>query len=232
MQIEQYDKQHLNKLIQDSQRIAILPAKTNGADSFAAGVGLYFMLKQLAEEYNENQDNSNKKEVRLVYFGKHPEETSQIIKPEEVSDNISERELRIEVDYTNTPASNVSWTTDNDILVLKMGPVPQDFSLDRIRAGVVGFNFDLIIIIGAQNIQDLGTIYTNLEKELQNAYKINIDNNSNNKRYGVVNIIDPSAQTLSELIFKFAIDLKLVPNTKAAKALLKGITYREEKLVQ
>jgi nanoRNase/pAp phosphatase (c-di-AMP/oligoRNAs hydrolase) len=219
MQVDPYIKTQFNELVEQAQNIAIIPSKTAGSDSFCAGVGLYQMLK---EKYDGDYKN-----IKLVHFGKIPQHCEHLINPEEIESNLSQRDLLISVNYANTPAAKVAYSTENETLLLKLGPVPKDFDTDRVKTRIVGFDFDVIITIGTPDMYDLGPIYSNLKDEFDRAHIVNIDNNSNNKRFGIVNIIDSHADTLSTLIFKKASEWEMIPNKNAAQALLVGMTYRE-----
>src|SRR3990167_3997502 len=98
MQVETYDIKILLDLVQSSQKVAIIPSKALGADSFCAAVGLYRMLKD------------SDKEVSLVYQGKIPEGCEDLIKKDELTSNTFQRELLVSIDYSNTPAAKIHWT--------------------------------------------------------------------------------------------------------------------------
>lgn len=219
MQINTYDKKHVENLFDEAQNIAIIPAKVAGSDAYYAAAGLFHML---SEKFAHT-----KKNIKFVYTGKIPEECSGYVNKGDIESNVSQRDLIVTIDYTNTPADKVSYSAGNDVLTLKMGPVPKDFDLTKIKGHITGFDFDLVVTVGAQNLEDLGQIYKNLEEELSNAKIINIDNTKNNKRYGVVNVIDATAETLSTLVFKGAGEWNLVPDKPAARALLAGISQKE-----
>ncbi len=222
MQIEDNKTNQLADIIESSSHIAIIPSKIGQDDSFAAAVGLYYALlqKYSSEEYCL-------KDFKFIFFGKVPDGCKNLIQATEIADNLDERDLIVSIDYSGTYANKVHYSTENDILQVKISPVPKDYELSRIRSKVVGFNFDLIITIGARELEDLGPIYSRLKDEIHSAKVINFDNSNANKRFGTLNIIDAEADTFSSLIFKKLSELSIVPNKKAATALLYGITYRE-----
>ncbi len=206
-------------LIDGAKHIAIIPSKVAGPDAFSAGVGLYHML------------TAKEKKVSFIYPGKCPDICEDLIAKEDVVSNITERELLVLIDYAGTPAAKVHYSTENDVLILKVGPISRDFDIDnRVRATVSGFNFDLIITIGVLDAEDLGSTYRELEQEIRSAKIINIDNTEQNTKYGDAALIDPSSESLSLVIYKNAYEWGLVPTTKAAKALLTGMTYREKRV--
>ncbi|HLC93843.1 MAG TPA: hypothetical protein VJG85_02395 [Patescibacteria group bacterium] len=206
------------ELIEDSRTIAIVPSKVAGADAFSAAAGLYAMLLDKG------------KDVSFIYTGKVPEMVESLVKKEEITSNIFTRELIVSIDYSNTPAAKVHYSTDNDILTLKLSPVPKDFDKNRVKSTIRGMEFNVIFTIGVQELGDLGQTFKELEEEFRVAKVINIDNTDRNQKYGLVNIIDNTADNLSLVVFKNCVDWGLLPDTKAARALLTGMTYREVKV--
>ena len=203
-----------NELIENAKNIAIVPSKLAGADAFSAGVGLYWALK------------SADKRVSLIYQGKKPEECEGLVPDEEVLSDVLQRELVLSIDYSNTNASKVHYSTDQDVLYLTVSPVTKNFDLKRIKAEIKGFNFDLIITIGAQGLEDFGQFFKELEDEFVKSTILNIDNTSKNTNFGSFNVIDPLQSSLSLMVLSKAVEWKFPPDTKAAKAFLNGVTKK------
>lgn len=216
-QVETYNKTQIKELLTTVNEIAIMPSLKAGVESYTAAAGLFYMLQ---EEYKD------KKHIHFVHSGELPKECEDLVPQENIRSNLTHRDLFITIDYSNTPAAKVSYTTNEDVLTLKLGPVRKDFDKKRVETNITGFNYDLVIIIGASDIEDLGTVYHNLREEIYDSKIINIDNKKENKRYGIVNIIDTESNNLSALIFKKAAEFGFVPNDKAAKCLLTGMSYR------
>ncbi len=214
MQIDAYNKDQILDLIRNSKSVAVIPSKVSGADSFFAAVGLYFMLK----DKNPN--------VKFVYTGKIPDEALGSIDEADIASNLAQRDLLISIDYGNTPATKVQYSTENETFYLRIGPVPRDFDKNKVHTKITGFDFDLVITVGARELADLGPIYNNLMRELLAAKKINIDNTNQNTRFGIINVIDTAADSLSALVFQKAAEWELTPTKRASVALLKGMTYK------
>ncbi len=227
MQINDYDNQQVLTLIKEANDIAVVPSKVAGADAFCASVGLYLMLK----ERFASATNKDKKNVKFLFAGNVPETCEGLLAQEEMTTNIQDRELMISVDYSGTNAAKVQYTTENDILYLKLGPIPKHFDINRIKSKITGFDFDLVFVVGAQELADLGAIYNNLRSEINKAKKVNIDIAKRNSKFGIINIIDDTADSLSTLIFKNAAAWEISPNKNAAKALLTGISQQNHRIV-
>lgn len=211
---EDHTKSSMEQLIQSSDNIAVIPSQVAGYDGFAAALGLFFTLKE------------KDKKVVLVYPEGAPKGFEDLISDSELIIDPSLRELVVEIDYSNSPAHKVNYSTSNDVLTLKIGPVNSGFNLDKVKAGLQGAGYDLIFVIGAQVREDLGISYSYLEEEFRSATIINLDNTEKNTLFGDVNIIDPLMDNLSQLVLNFLSKSGFFITQKPAKALLRGISHR------
>ncbi len=211
----EFDKTNqILRLIEEAASIVILPSKTAGIDSFSSAVGLYYMLQ------------SEGKEVTILYPGMIPENFGNV-DDINIADNSSARELVVSVDYSNTGAAKVNYSTENDVLRFSLSPVERDFDLSRIRSEIKGYNFDLIITVGAPSRDNLGRLLEDVGGSFGGVDILNIDNSERNQRFGNINVIDSSFDSLSLLVLNHAIKWNLVISGKAAEALLKGISNRK-----
>lgn len=203
------------ELINSAGNIAIMPSMVSGVDSFGAAAGLYFMLKEKGQN------------VSFIYQGPIPEEFEGIVAEDDVLRNITQRELVVSIDYSDTPASKVHYSTKDDILYLNIGPVNKDFNMQNIKSELKGFHFDLFITVGAQVLEDFGQVYDELRESMKSSDVINIDNTERNQKFGSVNVVEPQENSSSMVVFLNAPKWGLKPGSKAAKALLKGISHKD-----
>jgi hypothetical protein len=208
------EKSSIEQLIDVSTNIAIIPSQVAGYDAFAAALGLFFGLKE------------KEKNVSLVYPDKVPEGFEDLITGNELITDPSIKELVVTIDYHNSPAQKVHYSTVSDVLTLKIGPINKDFRSDNVRARIEGLGFDLIFVIGAQVKEDLGVTYAHLEKEFRNATIVNLDNTGTNTKFGDLNVVDPLMDNLSQVVLNFMARSGFFISQKPAKALLRGISYR------
>ncbi len=210
--------ERIGSLIKKSNTVAVIPSRLAGDDPFYAAVAMYYMLKEQG------------KSVQILYKGKLPDGSGAVIAEDQITTEIKDRSLYVSIDYSGTQAAKVHYSTENDVLHLRIAPIPSNYDKDqRIAAKVTGQEFDLVITVGALNIGDLGNVYEHLDMASKMAKILNIDNTNKNERFGYINIIDASVSSLSMLLFQKSITWGLTPNDKAAKALLKGIETKEPK---
>lgn len=207
-------KSSIERLIEDSNNIAIIPSQVAGYDAFAAALGLFFGIK----EKNKN--------VSLIHPGGVPEGFQDLISDSEIMTDPSLRELVVSIDYHDSPAHKVNYSTQNDVLTLRISPVKNNFKLDNVKTTVKGSDFDLIFVIGAQVKEDLGISYSQMTEEFRKATVINLDNTGFNTKFGNVNIVDSEMSNLSQLVLNLMAKSGFFIGQNTAKALLKGISFR------
>jgi len=211
----EFDKTNqILRLIEEAGNIAILPSKTAGIDSFSSAVGLYYMLKEEG------------KNVSIIYQGAIPEDFGNV-DDVEISNSSSSRELLVSVDYSGTSASKVNYSTENDVLHFSISPIDRDFDLSRVKSEIKGFDYDLIITLGAPSRNDLGKLLEDVGGGFGGVDILNIDNSERNQRFGNINVVDPSFDSISLLVLNHALKWNLVVSSRAAEALLKGISRRK-----
>ncbi len=209
-----YQEEKVRELLDSAHSIAVIPSPLAKVDSFSAGAGLFHALRQLG------------KDVSLLYVGDVPDQCTDLVGPSLITSEVGTRQLVISIDYSDSPASKLAYSNDDGVLRLVLSPVSSDFDLGKVKTSLVGHQFDLIIVVGAQNLEDLGSVYASLHDSFDVAPVINLDIHASNTRFGKLNIIDTQANTLSAVVFKLLSNQNIIPDTASAKALLLGLTYR------
>lgn len=214
MQIDLQTNEQLTNILRSAESIAIIPAKGAGNDAFCAGLAVHLMLKSL--------DKSSK----LLYPGDLPESCKDLIKESDVINSFSQRQLTVTIDYSGEHDAKAWYEPEAEILKVKLAPMSKDFDPNlKVRARLdTGFDYDTAIIIGANELEDLGYVYSEIRTDLAKSTVINLSNSSKNNRFGSINIIDPMCESLSQLVIKKAPLWELNITTQAAQALLLGIT--------
>lgn len=87
-----------------------------------------------------------------------------------------------------------------------------------------GTSYDIIFVVGAQSLEQLGEVYQKNQETFQKTQVINIDNNPQNSQFGAVKVVDVQATTLSEMAFQVIGGLGLEVNRDIAQNLLRGMS--------
>jgi nanoRNase/pAp phosphatase (c-di-AMP/oligoRNAs hydrolase) len=214
MNTEYTAEKNIADSISNAKSIAVYPSKIAGPDAFAAASGIVHALKGLG------------KKVSMIYSGQKPEGYEDVVDSADIVSNISERELVVAIDFSETDASKVHYTTEGDVLYLTLKPIKKDFDLSNIRASIKGLDFDLIFLVGAQSPDDFGTVYKELENEFTRATVVNVDNSVKNSRFGDFNVIDEMSESLSLLVLNKLPEWGINNNSKSVRSLIRGINHR------
>lgn len=88
------------------------------------------------------------------------------------------------------------------------------------------FRYDLLIIFGSQDLENLGDIYDENSELFYESPVINIDHNPSNEYFGKINLVDVSSSSTAEITFGLISEIgeKLL-DEQIATNLLTGIIY-------
>ncbi len=175
----------ITKNIGQAKRIAIAIPERATVDAFCAALALQAALPQ-ATVFSAGETPS------LPFLPNTPtvvhglSNTNQLV-IKVANQNAQPKELKYEkvddgLEIFITPAESGQFT-EKDVSVMPSSGV-----------------FDLVIIIGAANFEQLGKIYTGNTKLFFETPHINIDNNPANEFYGTVNLVNANASSLSEVV--------------------------------
>jgi hypothetical protein len=136
---------------------------------------------------------------------------------------------------TNTVPSleKLDWYPEGGNLNLVFHPMPgQKFEPSNIvpKAPSQGGTFDLVFVLGASSLNDLGNIYSqNMDKF---SSVVNIDNSQSNSNFGATNIADGNASSIAEMLMDIMPTLNLPMDQDIASNLVAGIYEATQNLTQ
>lgn len=219
-----YDQQlgNLKDQISSSANIAIiLPASAN-VDKLASGLALGLSLEKLAGKKVSIISESTIKVSHTNLFG--------IDKVSAVLPQVSGGNLTITLgdvvaaDGTVGALEKLDWYPEGPNLNLVFHVLAgQKFEPSKIEPHYSAGSFNLIFILGAASLNELGTLYSSNAQVFQGATLINIDTNSANSQFGQINIVDSAASSLCEIIYQLLPSLGLTLDGDIATNILTGI---------
>jgi len=216
MQIDLQTNEQLMNVLRSAENIAIIPAKSAGVDAFCAGLAMHLMLKGLD------------KNSKILYAGDVPESCKELVKEGDLITSFSQRQLTVAINYSGEHDAKAWYEPDGETLKVKLAPVSKDFDPAlKVRAKLeTGFEFDTAIILGANELEDLGYVYTEIQHDLSASTVINLSTSGKNNRFGSINVIDSTSDSVSQLVIRKAPLWELNITTQVAQALLLGITQK------
>lgn len=205
------DAQVALKAIQQAQKIGLVVSSNTGVDAAASALALYHLLRSLD------------KKATVVVPGKIPEEVQSLPSSTIIKKDFGPKNLVVTLDTNETPVEKVSYKSEGQKFKLIIHPLQRSFAVKDIHYEYQGLAFDLLIVLGAAKLPDLGDLFEENKDDFEGATVLNIAVNSQNEHFGQINIVDPSKSSVSELIFHQLLAWELVPSKEVAQCLLSGL---------
>mgnify|MGYP001071609725 CR=1 FL=1 len=182
--------QELQQVLSSSQSVLIIIPSNPSLDKVAAALSLYLSLEK------------NGKITTIVCSQPMTVEFSQLVGVDKITNRVGGKNLVISFDYVKDSIEKVSYNVENDKFNLVIQPKTGLPSLDakKVTYSYSGTESDLIFVIGAQKLEDLGRFYEDEKESHSHKQVINIDYHQQNSKFGKLNIFNPQASSCSEII--------------------------------
>ena len=200
----------LKAKIQEFNSVLITFAANPNQDSIAAALAFYLSLK------------TSGKKVAVVASNPVTVRDSHLVGLDKVSTDLGGNNLVITLNVPEDRVDKVTSNTEGGHLNLIINPREgaEPVTEKDIVFGYSGAVADLIIVIGAADLKDVGSL---AEKEIELFSKSTIANVSNQvSSFGAINIADPSSSN-SELVTALLKELALPMDVDIANNLMIGI---------
>lgn len=130
----------------------------------------------------------------------------------------------VTIDVDGIGVEELSYDIHENKLRIFITPKQGYLTQGHVKTAATDFVYDLIIVVGTQDLNSLGTIYTNHTDFFARVPIVNIDCNAANERFGHLNIVDITKSSTSELLYTMFRDIKKENiSTEIATALLTGM---------
>ncbi len=193
LNLEQQVFRHLEK---SSNILIVFPSRVQGSmaggDILASALALYLLLKKIGKSVDiaRSEKNHDSEPLAFLPFFNQIQSSLQNIRRFIVSVNISQAKIH-----------NIRYTVDNDKLNFIISPKSGWFKPEDVSSKAGEFYYDLIVVVGAADLESLGEIYDNNIEFFYKTTVINIDHQAANEEFGQINYIDANAVATAEIIF-------------------------------
>lgn len=189
-----------------------LPQSVN-YDKVAAALSLYLSLKKA------------NKQVAIVCPRQITVEFSSLVGADQVAQKIDGKNLTITFDYLEGSVETVSYNIEgnkfNLIIQPKDGFNPP--STEKIDYSYTGAKMDLIVVVGANSLSELGEVYVKNKSLFDEGNVISLVVGSIEHQFGKINLFCEDWSTYSEVIATMIHELQMSIDEDIATNLLKGI---------
>lgn len=185
-------EQQIFKQIEKSKNILLVfPANRDG-DSLAAALAFFLFLKRFGANVEVAGLKDKEDKTPLNFLPAH----------EQIQDNLNNlRRFIVSLDISQAKVSQIKYTVDNNYLNFIISPTEGWFRPENVSARAGEFKYDLIITLGASDLESLGGLY---DHDVEFFYKttiINIDRQSANEEFGQINFVDLNAVAVCEILY-------------------------------
>lgn len=215
MQLKPDDEQLFN-LLKGARSIALLTSGKADVDTVSSMLAFYHLFK------------STDLKITLVVPEAVPLQCQNLPESSVIKSDLGPKNLIISLDTKGSPLSKISYSQEGGVFNLVIHPKERSFEIEKIRYSYEGDKFDAFIVFGVVRLSDLEDLHTKNQKEFSQVPVVNFDCHPGNERYGSINLIDESAQGMSEALFRKITVWGLIPGRDAATAILNGISYKGE----
>lgn len=210
--------QQIFKQIEQAKSILIVFPMDWGADAVAASLSLMLVLKKLDKNIEVVASSYRQKANNLSFLPGYLD----------IKDKIEHlRRFIVSLDISKTKVSQIKYIVENDQLNFIISPKDGWFETKDISFKAGEFKYDLIISVGADDLESLGEIY---DKNIEFFYKtpiINISCHASNEGFGQINFVDLGSVAISELVYKLIKSRdSVLLDENVATALLAGIILK------
>ncbi|MBL7150401.1 hypothetical protein ISS86_00545 [Candidatus Microgenomates bacterium] len=207
------DFQTLQRALSPVQRVLIIIPQGPSLDKIAASLSLYLSLKK------------TDKNVTIACVQQMTVEFSQLVGVDKMTNKIDRKSLIISFDYVKDSIEKVSYNVEGDKFNLVIQPKSGFPPLDTksISYNYSGAEGELIFVVGAQRLEDLGDFYEREKNLYSENQVVNIDYHSQNTQFGKINIFNPQTSSYSEIIVSLLKNLNLPFDQDIATNLLIGL---------
>lgn len=186
------DIEQLNKLLENSKHILLLFGAKDNGDALSAAIA----LKILFEKQHRQADIACSEFTEQKHLGFLSEISS-------IKNSLSNlQKFIIKVDVSKNPIESLSYDVKDSTLNIYLTPKHGLITKNELRTAQSTFKYDLIITLNSPDLESLGTIFFNNTDMFYRTPVVAIDHAASNERYGQVNIIDLSATSTSEIVYK------------------------------
>lgn len=203
----------IKEAIEKYNNIAIAVPANPLMDEMAAALGLYLSLSTLGKNITVASPTTPLVEV------------SNLVGIDRVQTALGggTGDLVVSFPYREGEIEKVSYTRDDNFLniVVKAGELGLNFDEQDVKYTRGGASPELLFVIGAERVTDLGNLYD--VNSLKDTVVVNIDNKSQNQGYGDILMVSTKLSSISEAVANLIVSLNYRLDLDAAQNLMLGI---------
>lgn len=174
-----------------SRLLLVIPAKPS-FDAFASMTALYLALLNVKDENHLDEVSPSHVPANLQFL---PGSSQVVMKPQEQPDVI------LDIAGPTKTLGIREEPLQGGLRIHVTFPPEIKLGKDQLETLVRALPYDLAIVIGAADLEELGEIFTNHTDFFYNTPIINLDHRARNEGFGTVNMVDVTASSAAEVAY-------------------------------
>ncbi len=184
--------QQAKDIIEKSNSILIVLPRDPSVDSVTSGLALFMIFEKLKKDSKVVCN-----EFRL------PPNVNFLPKSQDIhTDLTSLRKFIISLNVSSTKAEELSYAIQDKKLNIYITPRNGYFEEKDVSVSAGDFAYDLVVVVGASDLESLGKLYDDHTEFFYHTPIINIDHQAANENFGQVNLVEMTATSNSEIVFE------------------------------
>lgn len=185
-------EEQIFSLVGEASSVLVCLPEEPSTDAIASGLGMLAALEGLG------------KRARVVSTGfRLPANHTFLPKSDEIFDDIpSLRQFIISLDVSKTSVEELSYDVQDKALKIFISPKDGFFSERDVSTEGGDYAYDLIIVLDARSLDELGRVHDNNAEFFHDTPIVNIDHSPANTNFGQVDMLNVTATSTSEMVFE------------------------------
>ncbi|MBI5654932.1 hypothetical protein HZC53_04765 [Candidatus Uhrbacteria bacterium] len=212
------EAQQATELIARSKRILVATRQPETTDALAAAVAVSLFL------------NKQHKTVDAVIPGFDPKRAPSFLKTESLKSTLGAvRSFEISVDVSQNPLDQLHYDVKDGRLLIDIVPQNGEWSPKDVSFRHGTDRYDLILALDCPDVHALGDLFKDHADFLYRTPIINIDRDSGNEHWGQINLVDLTAVSTTEILYRLFLDWnRNLIDEDIATALLAGMIAKTQ----
>jgi DHH family len=204
-------KQQTSEAIRQAESILVTTGQHPSVDQVTAVLGLTMILRKFGKQATAQISEGLPQSVQTL--------DTSVLKSAGGS-----RDFVLKLDVSKAEVDKLRYEVQDGKLNIIITPFKGGFAPSDVTFGYGSAKYDLVIVLGVPTRARLDKVYEQNPTLFENTPVVNIDFHRSNENYGAVNLIDPTASSLCEMLVALSESLQGgIIDEPIATTLLMGI---------
>jgi nanoRNase/pAp phosphatase (c-di-AMP/oligoRNAs hydrolase) len=205
-------KQQTSEAIRQAETILIITGQHPNIDQASSTLALAAVLRKFGKKVTALISDSLPQQLSFLETG-------------ELDRNLTgQRDFILKVDTKKAQVDKLRYEVAEDKLNIYVTPFKGSFAPSDVTYDYGSYRYDLVIVLGVPTRARIDRIYADNPSLFDNLPIVNLDFHRSNEQYGAINLIEPTASSLCEILVALAESLQNgIVDEQIATAMLTGL---------